>query len=295
MNPSITAQASQAAQQGQDLLKQFQGQSATAGGQYTDFTNKATDANKNLETQAAYMRGEGSGTNLYEGERTRLQNEGGYNPAQLADANKTLFSLTGALNGANTAFNTPGGVGAYGMSAPALAGYEGSIMQPLQTGVANANTQVGALNSQLQTFETGASQYATAGVQGEQATADALTKAVVNYQTQAAGALQNMQFYSQLAQQQGGLNAQQAQSYATAQQAYASAQQAIAQAGLILSQTRGQNISNTAAQNQLNIPKPAPPKPNNSSIKIAGSGVQGSSIPIQVGSGGIQGSGMRIQ
>lgn len=147
--------------------------------------------------------------------------------------------------------NTAGGVGAYGMSAPALASYEGSILNPLQTGVANANTQVGALNSELGTFETGANQATSNQVQGEQATITALSSAVTNYQAQAAQHLQTMQFYSQLAQQQGGLNAQQQQAYAQSAQLYAAASQANAQAKLLLSQTTGQNITNQGLINQL--------------------------------------------
>src|SRR5882724_4708968 len=269
MNPSINAQASQAAQQGQQLLGDFRAKAGTAQGQYNTFTDQATQANQQLQDQAKFMQGEGSATNLYNTKQQQLQTETGFNPGQLQDANKSLFSLTGALNGANTQFNMPGGVGAYGMSAPSLASYQGAILQPLQTGVANANTQVGTLNSQLQNILSGASQYATVGVQGEQTVSDTLNKAVVNYQSQAAGALQNMQFYSQLASTQGGLNAQQAQNYAQAQQAYASAQQAIAQAGLIISQTTGQNLANTQTQNVMNTPKPATPTPNKSAATAA--------------------------
>lgn len=286
MNPNIAAQANQAAQQGQQLLGNFRSNATGAQGQYNTFTDQATQANKQLQDQTAYMQGAGSATNLYNTKQQSLENETGFNPGQMQDANKTLFGLTGALTSAANQFNTPGGVGAYGMSAPALAGYQGSILQPLQAGVSNANTQVGVLNTQLNNILTGAGQYAATGVQGEQATVDSLNKAVVNYQSQAAGALQNMQFYSQLASQQGSLNAQQAASYAAAQQAYASAQQAIAQAGLIISQTTGQNLNNTQTQNVMNTPKPSTPTPNGG-ISLQGGGPGNSAINLQGGSSGV--------
>lgn len=308
MNPTLQAQASQAAQQGQQLLSQFQGQAAQSKTDYGTYSQQANQANQQLQSQAAYMQGEGSGENVYNRQLTKMQNDAGYNPQQLSDANKTLFNLTGALNGANQQFSTPGGVGAYGMSAPSLASYEGSILNPLQTGVSNANTMVGALNAELGTFETGAQQATAGQVQSEQTVVTALTNAVQNYQTQASAALQNMQFYDNLAQQQGGLNAQEAQSYAQAEQAYAQAQQAIAQSKLLLAQTTGQNLTNQAMQNQLNQPKPSAPKPNggnitlqaspSSGISLQGSNSrpQGGAITIQGNSGGIQGgSGIRLQ
>jgi hypothetical protein len=264
MNPTLSAQASRAAQQGQRMLVEDRNRANAARGQYNTYSGQVSGAQKELQSQAKYMQGAGSGINLYNTQLSKLQSESGYNPAQLADANKSLFSMTGALNSANNQFNTPGGVGAYGMSAPALASYEGSILQPLQTGVSNANTMVGTLNSELQNFMTGASQAATVGVQSEQNVVDALNKAVVNYQAQASDALQNMQFYSKLASDQGGLNAQQAQNYAQAQQAYAASQQALAQASLFMSQTRGQNIANIGNQRLLDeqARKPAPPVAN---------------------------------
>lgn len=252
MNPSIQAQAAKSAQQGQQLLQQDQNQAASSKADYTRYQGEAEDANKNLQSEASYMQGAGSGSNVYNTELDQLEGKNGYNPQQLSDANATLFNLTGAVNSANKQFSTPGGVGAYGVSAPALASYEGSILTPLTTGMQTANTEVGALNTELGTMETGASQAATSQVQSEQATVTALTNAVANYQSMASAALQNMQFYSNLASQQGSLNASEQQSYAAAVAAYASATQAIAQSKYILAQTTGQNLANVGAENTLN-------------------------------------------
>lgn len=273
MNPSIQAQASQSAQQGQQLLSQDKATAAQSGQDYNTYSSEASNANKNLESEADYMKGAGSGENVYNRELGTLESQNGFNPQQLSDANSTLFKLSGALNSANNQFSTPGGVGAYGVSAPALSAYEGSILAPLTTGVQTANTQVGTLNNELGTFETGAGQATTSQVQSEQNTVTALTQAAQNYQSQASAALQNMQFYSQLASTQGSLNASEQQAYAAATQDYAAATQAAAQTKYILSQTTGQNITNQADINQLpngtsiggftsQQRKPAPPAPN---------------------------------
>lgn len=261
MNPSeLEAQAKQSAAQGQQQYQSDINQSNTYGGQYNSALSNEQDIQKQLGAQTAYMQGAGSGQNVY---NTQLQNQiSQFDPniqGQLSSANQSLFGLTGALNGASQQFNTPGGVGAYGLSAPALAGYASSVLQPLQTGVSNANTQVGTLNQQLGTLQTGASQATSAQVQSEQNVVTNLNNTYQAAQSQAAQALNQMQFYSQLAQTQGGLNSQMAQNYAAALSSYQQSQlaisqskQALAQAGYLTSQTTGQNLTNVGLQNQLN-------------------------------------------
>jgi hypothetical protein len=255
MNPTLQAQAAQSARQGQQMLGQDQANANQYKTDYGNYSGQATQANQNLQNYTDYMKGAGSGQNVYNTELGSLENQSGYNPAQMAAANKSLFALNGALNGANNQFNQAGGVGGYGLSAGALGSYESGILNPLQTGVQNANTQVGTLNNQLGTLMTGANQATTSQVQGEQNTVQGLQNVYANANTQAQNALSQMQFYSDLAQKQGGLNAQNQQNFAQAQQAYAAAQQAIAQSGLILSQTTGQNLQNQQTQAAMNANK----------------------------------------
>jgi GTP cyclohydrolase II len=217
MNPAqLQAQATQSAQQGQQAYNTDVSQANNYKGQYDTDTAQASQANANLQKQAQYMQGAGSGQNVYNTQLSSLESQHGYNPQSLANANANLFAMNGALNGASQQFNTPGGVGAYGLSAPALAGYESSVLSPLQQGVQNANTQVGTLNNELGTFMTGANQATTSQVQSEQNTANALNQVYANANTQAANAMSQMQNYLTLAQKQGGLNATNAQGYATA-------------------------------------------------------------------------------
>lgn len=254
MNPTeLEAQAKQAATQGQQMESQDQSTAANSQTAYNNYSGQANQATQQEQAEAQYMQGAGSGGNQYNSELQTLQSQ--YAPnlnGYISDQLSSLSRLNGEFNSANNQFNTPGGVGAYGMSAPALASYEGSILAPLQTGQQTANNNLSAANTALGTLETGASQYTTNQVQSEQNAAIALGQSAQQYQTQAAAALQNMQFYNQLASSQGGLNAQQAQSYATAYQAYNAAQQAAAQAALFNAQTKGQLITNTGNQNTLN-------------------------------------------
>lgn len=318
MNPAeLTAQAHQAAAQGQQLLSQDQSTASQSQGDYNTYsgqanqaTQQAQQAAQQAQAQAQYLQGAGSGANVY---GQQLQNQvSQFDPqiqGQLAGANKSLFGLTGALNGATQQFNTPGGVGAYGLSAPALASYASSVLQPLQTGVSNANTQVGTLNNQLGTLETGASQGTSAQLQTEQGaltgfnqTAAQFTAAAQNYQTQAATALQNVQFFSQLAQQQGGLNAQQQQAYATAIQGYTQAQAAMigAQAAARNAATQASLAPSQIAEQQAMAQYYSPPTPSktpsNNSVKGLTVGVaKPGSLSLGTANGALQGGGVNLQ
>lgn len=232
MNPAqLTAAAQQANTQGQQLLSQDQANSSQSQGQYSNYSNQANQAAQQAQAQAQYMQGAGSGQNIYNTQLQQQEQAANFNPAQLQSANQNLFGLSGALNGVNQQFNSAGAFGgANGLTGSQIGSYESSILNPLQAGVSNANTQVGTLNSELGNLGTLANQATTSGVQTEQGALTGFTQAAAAYQTQAAAALQNMQFYSQLAQQQGGLNAQQQQSYATAIQGYTQAAAAMKQA-----------------------------------------------------------------
>lgn len=251
---ALAASAAQAQAQGNQMLQSDQSNASNYQGQYNTAYGQAQSANQDVQNYTNYMAGAGSGANQYNTQLSNLTQQ--YNPniqGQLSGANQSLFGLTGALNGASQAFNKPGGVGAYGLSAPALAGYENSVTAPLQQGVANANTQVNALNGQLGTLMTGANQATTAQIQGEQNTLGGYQDVYANAQNQASQAMNNMQFYSQLAQQQGGLNAQQQQYYAQSISALQSAQAAMTQANAAAqtaaaqSAQINQSVSNTSA------------------------------------------------
>lgn len=245
MTPAqLAAQAQTAATQGNTAYNSDINNASTASGQYAGQQANEAQQQQAMQNQTAYMQGAGSGQNVYNNELGTLTSNYGFNPAQLSNANKNLFSLNGALNGANTQFTTPGGVGAYGVSAPSLASYESGVLNPLTTGTSNANTQVTALNNELGTIMGGANNATTAQMTSEQNTVTNLQNTFTAAQTQANQALSQLQYYSTLATTQQGLNATQQQGYETAIQTYQQAQ-------LTLQQISGQAIANQAAINQL--------------------------------------------
>jgi hypothetical protein len=256
MNPTeIAAQANQAAQQGQ---QQYQNDVATAGSAQNSYNSEhagATAANSNLQGYTDYMKGAGSATNLYTSQLGDAQKSMGFDPHVLATATQNLTRGQNALASLTDASNSS--TGGFGLSGAQLGGYYQSQAAPLSQQVNYQSNAVGNLTGLLTASQQQARDYAGVGVSGEQATSAALNQVFQNAQAQSAQSLQNMQFYHQLAQTQGSLNAQQTQAYNTALNAYqqsrlaiAQASQAYAQAGLFSSQTAGQNMANTAASNK---------------------------------------------
>lgn len=269
MNPSVTAQANQAAQQGQQALAQDNSNASTYQEQYGNYQNQADQANQQLKSYTNYMQNAGNPQNLYNQQVSQAEQDQGFDPHTLATATQNLTQSQNALNSLNQASQSS--TGGYGLSGAQLGGYYASQSQPLSNQVQNQNTAVGNLQQLYQNSLQSGQQGATLGFQGEQLTSQNLNQVYQNSQNQAAQALQQMQFYSQLAQSQGGMNATMAQNYAQAQQAYAAAQQAIAQSGFLLSQTTGQNLTNEQTQNAINAGNaakskgsPAPPVANKS-------------------------------
>lgn len=254
MNPTqIAAQANQAAQQGQQQLQSDVGQANTSGAAYGSEHAQAGAANANLQGYTDYMKGAGSGTSLYTSGLSDAEKAIGFDPSTLATATGNLTRSQNALAGLTNASQSS--TGGFGLSGAQLGGYYATQAQPLSQQVGYQSNAVGNLKDLLTASQTQASQYAGVGVQGEQATSAALNQVFANAQSQAAQSLQNMQFYSQLASTQGSLNAQQTQAYNTALNIYqqsklaiAQASQAYAQAGLLGSETTGQTMANTAAQ-----------------------------------------------
>lgn len=254
MNPNqLAAQANQSAQQGQQQYQSDLATSDTSKGQYNTEHAQAGAANANLQGYTDYMKGAGSATNLYTSQLSDAQKSMGFDPHVLATATQNLTQGQNALAALTSASQSS--TGGFGLSGAQLGGYYQSQAQPLSQQVNYQSNAVGNLTGLLTASQNQAKDYAGVGVAGEQATSAALNQVFQNAQAQSAQSLQNMQYYSQLAQTQGSLNAQEQQAYSAAQNLYqqsklaiAQASQAYAQAGFLGAQTAGQNLANTAAQ-----------------------------------------------
>lgn len=266
---ALQSQATTATQQGQQLLSQDQAQAGTSQGDYQNYSNQANTATGQAQSLANYMQGAGSGANVYNQQLGGMEQQAGYNPQTTQAAQQSLYQLNGMLNGANSQFAMGGNTAALGggASAGAMGNIEQSILQPLQGGLSNANTILNTQNTALQNAMTGANQATTSQVQTEQGGLTGLNQAAANYQSQAASALQNVQFFNQLAQQQGGLNASQQQAYANAIQGYTQAQAALTAANATAALVPSQQALNAAQALYYSPPKVTTPASKTSTSK----------------------------
>lgn len=250
MNPSqINQQAQQAATQGNQAYNSDLATSAASKADYGNYQAQANTAQSNLSDYTKYMQGAGSGTNLYNTGLAQGEKTAGYNEGQAGQLGQQLAQAQNALQNVNQASQSS--TGGYGLSGAQLGNYYATQATPITSAVNSLSNNYGASQQALANATTIGNQYAGAGLQGEAQTSKSLNDTFANAKAQSDQALQNMQFYSQLASTQGGLNASQQQAYSQARQLYELGQQAIAQTGLINSQTTGQNLTNQATQAQL--------------------------------------------
>ncbi len=248
-------------------------QQAQAQGQarQTDYINKANDFRNQMNTakgQAGtaqgqmsdfnkYMQNEGSAKNLYNTALTNQQKMTGYDQGQMQNAMRSLSQSQGSLSAYNDFANTA--ASKWGMNAGGVAAANAGAQQGINNNIAAASQGMSNQQQAYQLAQTGANQEAGLGLQQQQ-TQLAGYQAVYDQafkQQQEAGA--NMQAYEKMAQDQGGLTAQQIQMYqnsaklvADAQASMASAQAAIAQAEYSRAQAAGQNLSNQQSQSYMN-------------------------------------------
>lgn len=242
------AQGKAAQAQGQSMLASDQSNATNYQNQYNQASQQAAGENQNLQNytqaeQGAYNPNTGTGNagsmlQYYTGLGNQ---EAGYNPQAMQAATQNLTQEQNQL--ANVANASQSSTGGYGLSGAQLAGFYGSLSAPLQQQAAAQNNVVGNMLGQLNAATQYAQSGTAGGIQAEQNTAGQLNQVYQNTLAQAAQYQQQMQAFQTLAQQQGGLNAEQqatydsiAQGYAStaanAAQAYAAANQSNAQAAL---------------------------------------------------------------
>lgn len=303
MPPSIAAQASQAAAQGQQQLSNYNAHAGQSKNDYGTYQGQANAANTQVQDYTKYMAGEGSGMNQYnQGLGTYLGNGQlgvHYDPNEMASATTNLNQANGALSAYSDYANQ--GAAKFGLNAGGFAAANAGTLSSLNNNIAVNQGKVGQLLDKYKTAQTGANQAAGLQVQSEQNTLGGFQKVYENAANQRDQAAQMMNFYNDLAQKQGGMNAQQAQAYATAQQQYAAAGQAAAQAALLAQQT---NLANQQFTHQADLYTNATKSNPNISIQStpsAGISLQGSttspqrtSSPITM-NGSLQGGGVRLQ
>lgn len=249
MPPSIAAQASQAAAQGQSQLANYNNQAGQSKSDYGNYQGQADTANKQVADYTNYMANAGSGGNQYNVGLQSQLGQLGYDPAQMTAARGNLNQATGALSAYGDYANQA--ASKFGLNAGGFAAANSGALSGLNNNITAQQGVVNGLGDLYKTAQTGANQFAGQQVQSEQNTLGGYQSVYANAANARDQAASMMNFYNDLAQKQGGMNAQQQQAYATAQAQYAAAGLAGAQAAYALSQTQGQNLQNQGNQAKL--------------------------------------------
>lgn len=216
------------------MLQDYQNKATDYKGQYSKYQGEADVAGKSVNDYTTYMQGEGSATNTYNKSFDQKKTELGYDPEQMTGARANLTQATGALSAYSDFANTA--ASKWGMNAGGFAAANAGALGSLNNNIASNQTVVNSLSDLYKTAQTGANEFTGTVIAGQRETMAGLQQVFTNAANQRDSAASMMNFYDKLAQEQGGLNAQQQQYYAAAAQAYAAANQAEAQARQIQQQ-----------------------------------------------------------
>lgn len=204
--------------------------------QYNQYQQAADAAQKGVSDYTDYMKNEGSAGNQYDTAFDTQKKELGYDPEQMTAARANVNQATGALSAYSDFANTA--ASKWGMNAGGFAAANAGALGSLNNNVASNQNVVNGLSDIYKTAQTGANQKTGLVIQGEHETLGGLQQVFTNAANQRDSAGAMMQFYADLAQKQGGLNAQQQQYYAAAKASYAQASAAYAQAAQINQQVQ---------------------------------------------------------
>lgn len=238
--------------QGQAQAAQFNNQAQQSAQQYGSYSTQANQANQALQSFRSTMQDPGQ---IYSQDLSGAQSMYGFNPQDLLKAQKALAVTQTTLANLPDAIRQQGNY--YGTTAGAEANnyaQQSGVLQNVLSGQSNA---VGAYQNILNATIQQAQQQAALSFQGQQLKEQNLEAAYSQSVEQMKTAQSNMQYFSNLYQQQGFLTAQQLQALAQAQNSYAQAQlasgqyqQAIAQSQLYQQQFKVQQDAIDAAKGQ---------------------------------------------
>jgi len=207
-------------------------------GDYGTANALANTSQGNVANYADYLKGAGSGANVYAQQLQAANRNAAYDPAKMAAAQQDALRQSAAMNALSQQQNTPGQFYMPGLSAAQGAAQQQAQLAPVQQGVQNANTVLGQQNTALQNALTQAQQGTGSQLKTQEDVQTQLQNAYLDAKSQADNALSMVQFYEKLASDQGGLNAQDASYYSAAVKGYQEASAAQAQAGYYAAQTR---------------------------------------------------------
>jgi hypothetical protein len=219
-------------QQGLALQQKYINNANQYGSDYTTANALANTSQSNVANYTDYLKGAGSGANIYQQQQALANVNAGYDPAKMVAAQQDALRQSAAMNALSQQQNTPGQFYMPGLSAAQGAAQEQAQLAPVQQGVQNANTVLGQQNTALQNALTQAQQSTGSQLKTQEDVQTQLQNSYLDAKSQADNALSMVQFYEKQASDQGGLNASDASYYAAAVKGYQEAAQAQTQAAL---------------------------------------------------------------
>lgn len=245
MAVNLDQMATQAQQQGNQMLSDYQNKAGQYKGNYNNYSNQANAAQQGVSDytkamQGAYdaSKGTGNAQSAYDYNLGQQENNVGYDKNAMMAASNNLNQAQGSLSAYNDFANTA--ASKWGLNAGGFAAANAGALGSINNNIASNQGVVSQLMDKYKTAQTGANSVVGLQQKGQEDTLAGLQNVYTNAANQRDQAASMMNFYDQLASSQGGLNAQQQQSYATAKAQIAAAQQAMAQAALLSQQYQQQ-------------------------------------------------------
>lgn len=247
---ALTADQQAAINQSNAMQQDFTNKANSYAGDYSNYQNQANQAQGDIKNLNTYMSGAGSATNLYNNALTSQEGQTGYNQQQMQASMQNLSQAQGSLSAYNDFANTA--ASKYGMNAGGLAAANAGAQGSINNNIAAASQGFANQQKAYELAQTGAAQQSGLGVQQQQTQLAGYKNVYDNAFAQQQQAQANMQAYSKLAQDQGGLTAQQYQAYAQSNALAIQADAAMKQAQAAMVSAQGSAAANYASANQTN-------------------------------------------
>lgn len=247
---ALTADQQAAINQSNAMQQDFQNKSNSYAGDYANYQNQANQAQGDIKNLNAYMAGAGSASNLYNTALTSQEGQTGYNADQMRASMANLSQAQGSLSAYNDFANTA--ASKYGLNAGGLVAANQGAQQSINNNIAAASQGFANQQKAYELAQQGAAQQSGLGVQQQQTQLAGYKNVYDNAFAQQQQAQSNMQAYAKLAQDQGGLTAQQYQAYAQSNALAIQAQAAMRQAEAAMVSAQGSAAANYATANQTN-------------------------------------------
>lgn len=246
----LNAQDQAAIDHSNALQREFEAKSNAYGADYSSYQNQANQAQGDIQNFNKYMAGEGSASNLYNKALTSQQGQTGYDANQMKQSMSNLSQAQGSLSAYNDFANTA--ASKWGMNAGGLVAANQGAQGSINNNIAAASQGFQNQQKAYELAQTGANQEAGLGVQQQQTQLAGYKNVYDNAFAQQSKAQENMQAYAKLAQDQGGLTAQQQQAYAQSSALMIQANAAMKQAQAAILSAQGSYANNMAQAGATN-------------------------------------------